>query len=524
MLVTSSLPRICIALGLPDAARLLEHARREASMGERFLEFRLDYLPSPEEGLAVIRRFLRDYPDCWLLATCRRHQNHGKFNGSIEEQLDLLNAAIEAGAKAIDIEIETAELVKSRLTEIEGRAILVISYHNYEGTPALDPIMRRMLKVPADIYKIVTTARKPSDNLRVLSLAKSNPKTPLVMLAMTETGFPSRVLSMAMGGAYTYATPTAVEGTASGQVAARQMRQLYRVDKVKKAGKLFGVIADPVRHSISPAVHNRALQARRIEGLYLPFLVSPLQLKDFFALADRLPLQGFSVTIPHKQRILRYLQTIEPMARRIGAVNTVWKKAGRWRGTNTDAEGVRGPLAKRLRLPKSKILIAGNGGAARAAAFVLSDAGAKVTLTGRNLDRVRALAKACDGECLAMEQLPGHQFDAVVHATSLGMWPNVDQCFFPDEIPGNVVFDLVYTPEDTTLLQRAREQGSEIIPGIEMFVEQAAQQFELYTGESAPRQVMERAAKEAIAEQRSRNHNNHEPKNGVQSASKAVRS
>lgn len=509
MLLRNSLPRICIALGLPDPRRLLEHARHEAAAGERFLEFRLDYLPSPEQGFDVIRELLLEYPDCWVMATCRRHQNHGHYNGSIEEQLQILTDAIEAGARAIDIEIESAEMAKARVRQLEGRAVVIISYHNYEGTPAMDPVLRRLLKVPADAYKLVTTARKPSDNLRVLSLSKAYPKTPLVLLAMTETGFPSRVLSMVMGGIYTYATPSAAEGTAAGQVSARVMRHLYRADKLPKSCRLYGVIADPVCHSISPAVHNRALQSRRMDGLYLPFLVSPLQLKDFFTLAEKLPLHGFSVTIPHKQRIIRYLDHVDALSKRIGAVNTVWRKAGKWRGTNTDAGGVRVPLEKRIRVGKSNMLVVGNGGAARSAAFTLADAGAKISITGRNPDRVRALAKACGGTALSPESAEQGQFDALIHATPLGMWPHSDQCFFADRIPADLVFDLVYTPMETDLIRRARAAGRKVIPGIEMFVEQALEQFELYTGVSAPRQVMERAAREAIADQEAATANHH---------------
>src|SRR6202022_1404957 len=115
-------------------------------------------------------------------------------------------------------------------------------------------------------------------------------------------------------------------------------------------------------HSISPAVHNRAFQSRRVDAVYLPFLVSPAYLRDFFSLAEKLPLGGFSVTIPHKQKIIRYLDVVDPLARRIGAVNTVWRKAGKWRGTNTDAEAVTVPLAKKMRLAKAPVLLVGNGG------------------------------------------------------------------------------------------------------------------------------------------------------------------
>src|SRR5215472_11845814 len=495
---TRSFPRICIALGLPEVGTLLEHARREAESGETFLEFRLDYLPDPCRGADVIRGFLDKFPDCIILATCRRHQNRGKFNGSIEEQLAVLDRAVRNGAHAIDVEIETAEMAPERLSQFRGRAQVILSYHNYEATPPMDTIVNRMLRITADAYKVVTTARKPSDNVRVLSAAKALPKHRMVVLAMGELGFPTRVLSPVFGGIYSYAAPLYAEGTAAGQVSSRYLRHLYRVEKLTKAAKIYGVIADPVRHSISPAVHNRAFQARRIDAVYLPYLVSPAQLRDFFSLADKLPLAGFSVTIPHKQKIIRYLDWVDPLARRIGAVNTVWRKAGKWRGANTDAAGVTGPLSRMLKLQRSSVLVVGNGGAARSAVFALSDAGAKISLVGRNPDRVRALAKICGAEALGRDQLDNRRFDVVVHATPLGMFPHVNECFFNGNIPADVVFDMVYNPMETALIRKAKEQGKTTVPGLEMFIEQAVRQFEIWTGETAPRAAMQKAALEAL--------------------------
>lgn len=502
MAQTRSLPRICIALGLADVPTLLDHARREAEAGETFLEFRLDFLDHPCRGAEAIRGFLDQFPDSIVVATCRRHQNHGKFNGSIEEQLAILDLAIKHGAQAIDIEIETAEAAEERLGQFRGRALVVVSYHNYEATPVMDTIFARVMRVQADVYKVVTTARKPSDNVRVLAAAKALPKTQLVVLAMGELGFPTRVLSPVFGGVYTYATPMLAEGTAAGQVSARFLRHLYRVEKLRKTAKIYGVIADPVRHSISPAVHNRAFQSRRVDAVYLPFLVSPACLRDFFSMAAKLPLAGFSVTIPHKQKIIRYLDAVDPLARRIGAVNTVWRKAGKWRGTNTDVAGITLPLSRILRLQKASVLIVGNGGAARGAACALTDAGAKIALVGRNADRVRALSKLCGAEALGKDQLGSRHWDVVVHATPLGMYPHVNECFFNGNIPADVVFDMVYNPLETVLIQRAREQGKKVIPGIDMFLEQAVQQFELWTSDSAPRAVMQKAAMEALEQQR----------------------
>jgi 3-dehydroquinate dehydratase / shikimate dehydrogenase len=493
-------PQICIALGFEDVEALLSHARAEYEAGERFLEFRLDYLPIPERGVPAIRKFLARHPDCVVLATCRRRQNHGKFHGSIDQQVQILEAARDAGARAVDVEIESAENCSEQLARLRSGCLLLISYHNYGGTPPrLDSVLRRMTRIPADGYKVVTTARKPSDSHRVLAMARTNPKIPTVVLAMGEIGFATRVLSPAFGGMYTYAAPNSAEGTASGQVCARQLRNIYRIGKFTKDARIFGVIADPVRHSISPVVHNRAFQARRTDAVYLPFLVQPGRLKDFMLLADRLPLAGFSVTIPHKQKILRYLDQVDPEARRIGAVNTVWRKAGKWRGANTDAAGVTAPLERHVRIGKSSVLVVGNGGAARGAAFTLAAAGAKLSITGRNLDRVRALATACGAEALPRDQAEARMFDVLIHATPIGMTPRPQECFFQDRIPAQLVFDMVYTPLETALLKRAKSQGATVIPGLEMFIEQAARQFEIWTGESAPRTVMEKAALEALA-------------------------
>ena len=189
---------------------------------------------------------------------------------------------------------------------------------------------------------------------------------------------------------------------------------------------------------------------------------------------------------------------MEPLARRIGAVNTIWKKAGKWRGTNTDAEGVTVPLAKKLKLAKSTALIVGNGGAARGAAFALADAGAKISLVGRNLDRVRALARICNGEPLSREQAVAKTFDVVVHCTPMGMWPHAEECFFDGRVPGKLVFDMVYNPRETLLLKKAKDQGCETLDGLAMFLEQAVRQFEIFTGETAPRAVMEKAALESL--------------------------
>lgn len=488
-----SLPRICVALGLPSASQLQRAAEREYKDGSTFVEFRLDYLPDAAAGIEVLRKFRRSYPESYVLATCRHKGAAGHFKGSVEEQIKILEDALRAGATFVDLEVESAEKDKGAVQRLRAVGPVCISYHNFEKTPKLEPVLRRMRKFEADVYKIAVTARKPSDNLRLKEFAHAQHDCRLILLAMSEIGVASRVLVAPMGSLFTYAAPSDEGGTAPGQVAAKLMRGLYRAEKLTKQTRVYGVIASPVAHSKSPLIHNRAFHARRVDAVYLPFLVPALQLPDWMKFAAEMPVQGFSVTIPHKQSIIRHLDIVAPLAKRIGAVNTVWRKAGKWRGTNTDTEGVVKPLEKHLRLTKSSILVAGYGGAARAAAIALGDASARVTVTGRNLKKAQALAAVVKGEAVSVREAATRHFDALVHATPLGMHPNVDGCLFNDTIPADVVLDMVYNPRETMLLKRAAEQGLTVISGIEMLLEQAAHQFEIWTGESAPRAVMREA-------------------------------
>jgi len=488
-----SLPRICVALGLPTPSQLIRAAEREYKDGSTFFEFRLDRLADPAAGVELIRNFRKKYSDAFILATCRHKENQGGYTGAPERQIEILHAAGKAGAAALDLEIESAERARSAVPELRQSAPVFLSYHNFQNTPSLDGILRRLERIAADAYKIATTARKPSDNARVLKFAREHRETSLIVLAMSEVGIVTRVLTPSLGCLYTYASPSEAEGTAPGQVSAKLMHSLYRCEKLTRQTRLYGVIADPVAHSKSPLIHNRAFQTRRLDAVYLPFLVTSAQLGDWMAAAAALPVHGFSVTIPHKQRILRHLDIVEPLAKRLGAVNTVWRKAGKWRGTNTDTDGVLKPLRRRISLGHASILIAGYGGAARAAAIALADAGSNITITGREMKRAQALANVVKAEAVTLKEAQQRRYDVLVHATPVGMSPNEDGCLFNDAIPADVVLDMVYNPHETLLLKRAKEEGRTVIHGSEMLLEQAACQFEIWTGESAPRSVMRNA-------------------------------
>ena len=509
MISVRSLPKICVALGLPDSSRLEEAAIASCDRGNRFLEFRLDMLADPMKGAKLIPRILYRHPDAVILATCRRKPNGGEFGGSVARQTAVLAASVAAGAAVVDIEIETVEAQPAVVEEFHGKALRMISYHNFECTRALRTTLKRLRKFPVELYKIAAHTSRPSDNLKLLSLAGGD--SPLVFVAMSEAGAMTRLLALSRGSVFTFAAPDALAPrngrpgeilqaapTAPGQFSASTLRQLYRVQQRTPDTAVYGIIAKPVGHSMSPALHNRAFQANRIDAVYLPFLVEPGAIGDFFKCVAELPIAGLSVTIPHKQKVMRRLDGVDLPARNIGAVNTVFRKRGKLWGTNTDAVGVTAPLAKKVRLNRSRVLVVGNGGAARAAVFALKDRGAEVVITGRNPLKVKRLARAVDAPLIEFSKLGGDYFDVLVHATPVGMYPKSNGNLFPGRIPADVVFDMVYNPLETALLKHARDEGRAVIGGLEMFVEQAAAQFQLWTGTEAPRALMRNAVLERL--------------------------
>jgi 3-dehydroquinate dehydratase/shikimate dehydrogenase len=207
MISIRSLPRICVALGCADRTQLERLALQACDNGEDFLEIRLDMLQRPNAGIAVIRRLLRRYPETLIIATCRRKANGGEFAGSVREEIEVLQAAGAAGAALLDFEIETAEAAADVVEDLRRRARVIVSYHNFERTPALAQVLKRMKKVPADLYKLATTARKPSDNLRVLDVLTARADAPVMALAMGDMGVPSRILGPARNSAFTFAAP-----------------------------------------------------------------------------------------------------------------------------------------------------------------------------------------------------------------------------------------------------------------------------------------------------------------------------
>ena len=302
---------------------------------------------------------------------------------------------------------------------------------------------------------------------------------------MGEQGIISRVLSVRAGSVFTFGAVSPESKTAPGQMSARDLRSIYRIEQVDAATRVYGVAGDPIEHSLSPVIMNTALRRENVNGVYVPLHAKTL--KDLIHCVREIPLHGLSVTMPYKQTILEYLDNTDPHTAKIGACNTVVRgQEGKLYGFNTDIAGVVRPLEQRITIEKAKVLVLGAGGAARAAVYGLKERGAEVWILNRTAAKAQKLARQAKAHTIKRADLRKTAFDVIVNATPVGMGNTRDCPLREDEIQAKVVFDMVYDPVETRLLNIARSKGIAVIPGVEMFVHQAARQFEIWTGKPAP--------------------------------------
>jgi len=312
----------------------------------------------------------------------------------------------------------------------------------------------------------------------------------VVGIAMGEEGLISRVLSPRAGAAFTFASPADGAETAPGQVSARTLLDLYRLEQLDPATRIFAVAGNPIAHSLSPLMHSTAFRRENVNAVMLPLKVKTLD--DLLSVVRDLPLDGVAVTMPLKQEVLPHLANMDPLTGRIGACNTLRTGAdGKLYGFNTDVAGVIRPLERRMRLQGAHILVLGAGGAARAAVFGLVEQGADVYIVNRTHEKAVALARKAKAHVLRQSLLSKQRFDAIINTTPCGMTGIKQQLPVKEnELNASLIFDMVYTPLETPLLKLAKARGIATIGGLEMFVQQGARQFEIWTGKPAPESEM----------------------------------
>ncbi|MEO0478724.1 MAG: type I 3-dehydroquinate dehydratase [Planctomycetota bacterium] len=462
----------------PDQTR--RDLRRAAMAGADWVEVRLDRWPENESlqsafGSARVP----------IIATCRTDRDGGSWKGPARKRIALLERAVEAGARGLDLEDW-----ETWTPPADSLELIVRSHHDLRRMPENLPELRdRLLGQGGQVAKIVGTAHDLAETAPLLALLRSSDPSlsPTAAFALGPAASVTRVLSAALGARLVYASLEGAESTAPGQWPVRLVSGLYRVRELHSETRIFGLLGNPALHSAGPWVHNRALRAAGVDGIYVPLETQRPQ--DVLAMLPLRRLGGFSVTSPHKETAARLCHRLSARATALGAVNTITFEAhDQAVGENTDVDGVKGAL-RRAGFSSGEGrpgVVLGGGGAARAAAFALEELGLKPTILARSLEGIREFARERDYRLAGWRSQVLEELEpaAVVNTTPIGSGDFVRERPFPDWRPpqGCFVLDAVYTPRRTVFLEDAAAAGAVAVSGLEMFLTQAAEQVRIFTG------------------------------------------
>jgi 3-dehydroquinate dehydratase/shikimate dehydrogenase len=477
-------PQLCAVV----AGETMETLRRtrDAVTDADLVEFRLDLVDRPDVAGALQGRRTP------AIVTCRAQWEGGGFTGSEEERRRILESAVMLGAEYVDVEAAASfapDLIRARA----GRGI-VLSQHCFDRPPSdLESRYSSMRATGAEVVKIAMQVQSLAEMVPLFEVGDRHAEAgPHVLIAMSSVGVPSRVLAARLGNLWTYTG----DGIAPGQISSTRLLRDFRIGRVRPDAALYGVVGNPISHSLSPTMHNAGFDAFGMNAVYVP--LEARDADDFVQFAKAMGLQGVSITAPFKVSLMSRVDSVETLARRVGAINTIVVRDGKWIGTNTDVEGFLTPLSQRMSLRGARVSVLGSGGAARAVAVALASEGAHVTVCARRPEAAEAIASLANG---TVGEFPpkAASWDVLVNATSAGGHAHPENPIAGAELEGEIVFDLVYAPTNTELIKAARDAGCLTIGGLEMLIAQAERQFELWTGKRPPEGLFEAAARNECA-------------------------
>lgn len=376
----------------------------------------------------------------------------GKY--SEEQRVNLLKQLSALKPAFIDIE--------STLS-LKIDAPLILSYHNFEETPDLQPLWQQLTQTPARFYKIATKANSALDGWRLLEHMKKHPNC--IAIGMGAIGQFTRILGPVFGAPITYASLE--KETAPGQLSLQELTDTYRLPALNKETKIYGLIGYPLTNSLSPPTHNLHFKQTGMNAVYVKIPLTAAELPSFFKTFN---FNGLSVTMPLKESVIPFLDALDEEARQIGAVNTIVCRAGKTIGYNTDGKGALNAIAAHLPVEGKRIIILGAGGAARAIIYEAKKRGAQVMILNRTPEKGELLARHFSVESIkSMEP-----YDILINCT-----PSDEPIDSRHLIPGTYVMDIRNRPKLTPFLERAAAQGCRLIFGEEMFKHQAEIQINL---------------------------------------------
>ena len=503
--------RICVPVCERNLTAMKQAAVRASQIGD-LVELRLDYLETDElrKSRPDITELLTELRE--TIVTFRPAEEGGRQPLERADRIVFWLFGKPKNAEFFDIEAELA--VELAADEFSSQYIdwsrVICSYHDFVGVPAdLSQVYERMAGTPARILKIAVLADDVTDCIPIFRLLEQARKEgrEMIAIAMGMPGIVTRILGPSRGAFLTYGALKQDSVSGPGQPTVSELEDLFHIRDIDRATEIIGLLGRPVSHSISPHTHNAAFEASGVNAVYIPFEVQNVAsfLRRMVHSATRevdWNIRGLSVTAPHKSAVIDLLTWIEPVAQEMGAVNTILVEGNQLYGYNTDGAALVQPLLDKVgALRDTRCAVVGAGGAARAALWGLRREGAIATVFARDVNKARPVAEKFGADVKPLAGSLFNEFDLVINTTPLGTRGALveETVALASQLRGaRLAYDLVYNPSETRFLREAREAGCETLGGIAMLISQAAQQFKLWTGIDAPRDVMRAAAERAL--------------------------
>ncbi|MDR0869247.1 MAG: shikimate dehydrogenase [Planctomycetaceae bacterium] len=501
---------ICVTIACGSHTRMIAEHQTLADSGVQLVELRLDFLRrEPDVGRLIPVR-----PTATII-TVRRKLEGGLWRDTEENRFRLLRAAIAEGPEFVDLEVDIADEIPPY-----GKTRRIISFHDIEKMPEnLDALHKEMSGKSPYFIKIAATPRSVDDMFRFIRFVQQKNQQAktlgekgvrVIGICMGETGKATRILAKKFGMPYTYSTFSEERVIAPGMLVYRDLLDLYHYEQTNQDTDVYGIIGNPLGHSLSPLIHNRSFVEQKVNAVYVPLPLEDSEVSGFVQRAEEFGIKGISVTIPHKVAVIKELTRMDPAVEKIGACNTVVFRGGEKLGYNTDylaaVSSIEIALGGNTKdevsvLDNKNALVLGAGGAAMAIAYGLKRRGTAVTICDINGNRAYETAKQLDIEVIDWKARDKFKCDVLANCTPVGMFPKVDETPLDKAAlhPGMVVFDAVYNPENTLLIKNARSKGCYAVSGVEMFVGQACLQYKLFTGQKASATFMRQLVKDAIS-------------------------
>ena len=450
-------------------------------------ELRLDLLSPSEVCKAADFPSMVDIP---VILTLRRVSDGGKCTLQEKARRSLLIETMKNGGFSyVDIEDDVKKSDVEEAAHSLGMKV-IRSYHDFEGVPA--DIFSRVhsLASRGDVAKIAVTPHSTADIMTLFRINEELKDVPKIIIGMGEWGVATRILYKKMGSILTFGSNG--KAVAPGMISARELKYLYRADKLNENTGIYGIVGNPVMHSLSPQIHNPGFQRINYNAVYVPFLSDSI--RSFLTLAEMLRMRGFSVTVPFKVDVVKYLGNITREVKQIGSCNTVVRVPNMWKGTNTDYYGFIHPIEKEIDDGKIKsALVIGAGGAAKAIVWALKMRNVRVMIVNRTKSKADELARLYGVGSDSLDNISRYEgkVDLVVQATNMGLHP------YEDVNPASsfhfsgkeIAYDIVYKPKYTKFLLAAEKAGCALKFGWDMLMEQGKLQFESFTGYHYPKDV-----------------------------------